>query len=423
MDLVSRCSSHLPSLILLEVYIPALKGYVPTDILRTLRAFLEFCYIVRQDSHDTLSLYQLDDALKRFHRYREIFVKEGVRRPNKIPPRQHSLSHYAHAIRSFGSPNGLCSSITESKHIDAVKKPWRRSNRYEALGQMLTINNRNDQLRAAQNEFTKRGMFNGSASVESPEGGKEDEEAFDGPYAPTSTELASTIASAFFQYFYCCLAPHYLTERNVYLTELADGLEVSSLPQLVATYLQEFGGLEVVDDLQLMELRLVLFTSAVSTFYAPSDHSGVNGMRRERVYACISWRRSRHGRYDTVFLRTDPSTMTISDGLAMARVRQFFSFPFKEQFHTCALVEHFKLVGDDVDETTGMWVVRRDKHRSKPRRSVIPVRNIFRAAHLIPLYDKDHIIPNQFSHLETLDHYQKFFVNRFADYHTFETAI
>lgn len=214
----------------------------------------------------------------------------------------------------------------------------------------------------------------------------------------------------------------HFTERNIYIAELADSLKVPTLPRLVTTYLQEFGVLEVIDNSQLEELRLALFTSAVSTFHAPSDHSGVKGMRRERVYACASWRGSRHGRYDTVFLRDEPGTMTISDGLTVARVHQFFSFPFKGNFHTVALVEHFKLVGDDVDETTGMWVVRRDKHRSRPRMSVIPVQNIFRAAHLIPLYD-DRIIPGQFSHLETLDHYPKFFVNRFADYHAFETAI
>ena len=55
-------------------------------------------------------------------------------------PRQHSIIHYYALIRLFGAPNGLCSSITESKHIRAVKEPWRRSNRNEALGQMLITN-------------------------------------------------------------------------------------------------------------------------------------------------------------------------------------------------------------------------------------------------------------------------------------------
>jgi hypothetical protein len=77
-------------------------------------------------------------------------------------PRQHSLVHYFSLVRAFGAPNGLCSSITESKHIKAVKEPWRRSSRYEALGQMLLTNQRLDKLAAARIDFTHRGMLDGT---------------------------------------------------------------------------------------------------------------------------------------------------------------------------------------------------------------------------------------------------------------------
>lgn len=36
--------------------------------------------------------------------------------------------------------------------------------------------------------------------------------------------------------------------------------------------------------------KLALYTSAVAMFYAPSDLSGVGGMRRERVGALPAWR-------------------------------------------------------------------------------------------------------------------------------------
>ena len=53
-------------------------------------------------------------------------------------PRQHALvSHYYTLIKLFGSPNGLCSSITESEHIKSVKEPWHCSSRFKALVQML----------------------------------------------------------------------------------------------------------------------------------------------------------------------------------------------------------------------------------------------------------------------------------------------
>ena len=72
------------------------------------------------------------------------------------------MDHYATNIRRYGAPNGLCSSITESKHIKAVKEPWRRSSRYEALGQMLLTNQRNDKLSALRVDFSRRGMLTGT---------------------------------------------------------------------------------------------------------------------------------------------------------------------------------------------------------------------------------------------------------------------
>jgi hypothetical protein len=96
--------------------------------------------------------------LRHFHHYRSIFLTTGVRLDISLP-RQHSMSHYPLLIRLFGAPNGLCSSITESKHIKAVKEPWRRSNRYQALLQMLVTNQRLDKLTATGPDFQARDML------------------------------------------------------------------------------------------------------------------------------------------------------------------------------------------------------------------------------------------------------------------------
>ena len=144
------------------MYLPAIEGHVPRDILRAFRAFLEICYVARHNiiSEDTLT--QLKNALAQFQHYRTIFENLGVRPEGFALPRQHSLVHYPSLIRSFGAPNGLCSSITESKHIVAIKKPWRRSNRYKALGQMLLTNQRLDKLAASYVDFANRGMLEGT---------------------------------------------------------------------------------------------------------------------------------------------------------------------------------------------------------------------------------------------------------------------
>jgi hypothetical protein len=127
-------------------------------MVRAIRAFIEFCYIVRREVHDTKSLEELQDALERYHHYRTIFETTDVR-SNFNLPRQHSLIHYFKLIRAYGAPNGLCSSITESKHIKAIKEPWRRSNRHNALGQILLTNQRLDKLAASRVDFEARRML------------------------------------------------------------------------------------------------------------------------------------------------------------------------------------------------------------------------------------------------------------------------
>jgi hypothetical protein len=130
-------------------------------MVKAIRAFLEFCYIARRDILDTQSLLDMEDALQRFHKYRQIFRTTGVREDFNLP-RQHSLIHYITLIRAFGAPNGVCSSQTENRHISTVKETWRRSSRFNALLQMLLTNQRLDKLAAARVDFANRGMLGGT---------------------------------------------------------------------------------------------------------------------------------------------------------------------------------------------------------------------------------------------------------------------
>ncbi|KAH7919985.1 hypothetical protein BV22DRAFT_1107896 [Leucogyrophana mollusca] len=144
----------------MKVYLPAIEGYMPPDMVHALRAFLKFCYIARHDIITDDTLEDLENTLQCFHKYCKIFITSGVCSDFSLP-HQHALDHYSMLIRMFGAPNGLCSSITESKHIKAVKEPWRCSNRYNTLRQMLLTNQRLDKIAALQVDFAARGMLDG----------------------------------------------------------------------------------------------------------------------------------------------------------------------------------------------------------------------------------------------------------------------
>ena len=140
-----------------QVYLPAITGHVPPQMVCAISSFMEFCYLVHRSVLDDKDLEAIDAAVAEFHQERVAF---NVIRPDGYSlPRQHSIVHYRYLIQEFGAPNGLCSSITESKHIKAVKEPWRHSSRFEALGQMLVTNQRLDKLAAVRVNFQARGML------------------------------------------------------------------------------------------------------------------------------------------------------------------------------------------------------------------------------------------------------------------------
>lgn len=138
---------------------PALVGYVPDRMIQCISALLDFSYFARRSAHTAIDLQIMEDTLKRFHELRSVFEDVGIRPDGFQLPRQHALVHYVRGIQLFGSPNGLCSSITESKHIVAVKRPWRRSSRKHPLGQMIRTISRLNKLAAARTEFARRRML------------------------------------------------------------------------------------------------------------------------------------------------------------------------------------------------------------------------------------------------------------------------
>jgi len=109
-------------------------------------------------------------------------------------------------------------------------------------------------------------------------------------------------------------------------------------------------------------------------------------------------------------------------GLLVARVFLFFSFTFNGEHHQCALVHWFSIFGNQPDSDNGMWVVTPDYFGGALNVSVIHIDSIFRAAHLLPIFDTNPL-PRTLNYTSTLDSFKGFYVNNYIDYHTYETVV
>ncbi|KAJ6515253.1 hypothetical protein C8R45DRAFT_887963 [Mycena sanguinolenta] len=409
---------------LMKVYLSAIAGHVPSEMVKCLSAFLDFCYLVRRNALTSDTLDEIDAALARFHTHRDIFIATGVRISISLP-RQHSMVHYRPSIILFGSPNGLCSSITESKHIKAVKEPWRRSNRHNAIFQMLRTNARLNRLAAIRTIFTRQGMLQGSTASyalrtmrgELPQpppavANEEDDDGGDspGPKSLSSIELAQT--------------PQRTFPRNV--TQLAAHTNQPCLVELIRCFLyDQFNPNSPLPSSQIpldscpsFNGRVNTFLSAVAHFYAPSDLCGAGGMYRERIRANPNWQ-GKYPRYDTVFVVTDPDLPGM-EGMVIARTLLFFSFTHRDTYYPCALVHWYSPISNRADDDTGMWVVAPEFERNgRKSLAVIHLDCIARAAHLLPVYGAA-FLPADFHFSYSLDSFRSFFVSRFADHHTHE---
>lgn len=164
--------------------------------------------------------------------------------------------------------------------------------------------------------------------------------------------------------------------------------------------------------------RIRVFNSAVSTFFAPSDLSGIGGMKREYIRVSPKWRNG-HARKDCVFVITDPNAHGMR-GMDIAQVLTFFSFRLRGVYYPCAVVRWFNRVGDAPDNDTGMWMVKSSSTGNHVF-AVIHVDTIFRSAHLIPVYGTDPL-PSVIKPHHVLEIFTLFYVNKYADHHAFEIA-
>ncbi|KAF9221556.1 hypothetical protein BS17DRAFT_797037 [Gyrodon lividus] len=307
---------------LMKVYINAIEGYVPDDMISAFRAFLKFCYIARHDIITEDTLEDLEDALNCFHEYHEIFVSMNVQ------------SNFA------------------------IKRPYRRSSKFNALKQMLLTNQRIDKLAASLVDFTARGMLTEPSALSHLQYFEGD--AIDSEQALCDIRLARTIY-------------------------LAEELNVPELPMLIWYFLydqQHPDGPQSSTDMPLQEMpvyrgRLDVFHSAMATFFAPSYPSG-----------------TRAARYDTILVDTDNSTNSIN---GMDRI------------------------GSQPDDITGLWMVHPSfEDNGSHESSVIHLDSIFRAVHLLPMFGNSNPIHPAVTFDKSLDAFKGYYVNKFADHHSFE---
>ncbi|KAI5986581.1 hypothetical protein EDC04DRAFT_2873516 [Pisolithus marmoratus] len=311
-------------------------GYVPSEMLQAFSAFMDFCYI-----------------------------------------------HYHEAIELFGAPNGLSTSIVESKHIHAE------------MAQVLLVNQQQDKLEQFQAECLAEGkklaignlsllnnLFSGLLDRPLiPQDTLHEDTSFqDDPYLQDAEDDDSERADAVVQ----------LAHKP---SEMGQDICHPELPDLVSIFLfqQRNPGVDIPNIYKCPKAidPGYSFSSAVATFYAPSDFSGASGMHCQCIHASSSWRNGAP-HYDCVFVEMDP-TLPGFQGLYVA--------------------QQFTPIGDEPCINTGMWKVEHEYEEYGDHL----------VTHLIGIYG-DEYIPPDLHYSDSLAAFGSFYVNKYSDDHAFGLA-
>jgi hypothetical protein len=102
-------------------------GHSNAQLVRAVRAVLDFIYLARYPIHTSETLDQMNDALHMFHLNCDIFVSLDIHKHFNIP-KLHNSGHYHEFIQLYGTADNFNTEYTERLHIDLAKDAYSSTN-------------------------------------------------------------------------------------------------------------------------------------------------------------------------------------------------------------------------------------------------------------------------------------------------------
>ncbi|KAG1898632.1 uncharacterized protein F5891DRAFT_1129435 [Suillus fuscotomentosus] len=364
-----------------RVVLGVIAGAVEPRVFRAARAVLDFIYYAQYQAHTDTTLARMQEALDVFHVNKDVFVDLGLRQHFNIP-KVHSMRHYVQSIRIAQMTHWL--ELQEAVFRHGMFLNWVASK--GGLGEPLDSDLLED----------------------------EDEE-------PTFAD-SDIIPSGL-------LASH--------------GYHVAkSCPFLAVSVSHHFGAIDFIPALQTFLThhfphssisasqydRFDLFKS-VSLRLPRRDHiSDLKRLNRVRAHPAIPNRDRRKppspAHFDVVFVVEDHQLWesgTGLDGLRLAQIRAIFKLPshYGKFPHPLAYVEWFRPLRDP-EPATNLYRLARSTRNQWRFASVISVRDLLQAAHLMPRFGSSKVDVSWING-NVLELADEFYVNPYINFHIFDT--
>ena len=382
-----------------KVFLGSLIGAVDDKVLKAVRSVLDFIGYSHFKTHCDESLEEMDRAWVAFHEAKDIFEDLEIRKHFNIS-KIHNIKHYIDSIRSRGTTDGFNSEASERLHIDLTKLGYQASNKKDYTPQMVRWLTRQEAVHRFTNylqwamahytavqpdaaEVTDDDDENNPEELEDEyEKGVEEGLTYQiAKTAPFPKTIISSLAHDFKAPDFLYNLQNFINKQSIVpQNELALTSTISVYKRVVLKlpFLKEASSSDRKD--------VVHATRAVPERVTPKGIKKAIGENFSTVIIRVKKQDRKKGPLhgnDLPFVGFP--TLTILQGLAIARVRLIFRLPedFGSFKHPLAYVDWFKLLRDP-GPITGMHHVSLSSQGGGQRASIVSFSEIERTCHLSP---------------------------------------
>ncbi|PPQ97936.1 hypothetical protein CVT26_002941 [Gymnopilus dilepis] len=395
------------------------NGHSNAQLVRSVRAVLDFINLARYPIHSAETLDQMDNALRSFHANRGVFISLGVRAHFNIP-KLHTIGHYRQLIVHYGTADNFNTECTERLHIDLAKDAYSATNFKDEFPQMTNWLDRKERV-MQHGKYVRRHI---------------------GTSSNTPLHVQKPVASLIPQRR-LRMAKH-PTHRAVPLSDIQTKYGamqfVPALSRFVSQYQNPaFSKAQVEAASHSVHIPFAKIAVFHRIKFVSYDVYGLNPLD-EVVVDSIHVDPARLNKYSKVVPgRFDTALISIAErpagdvdikGFCVGQVRCIFTLPqvaidrwFSGKFSHkhLAYVEWFTPFSKaSVDRNSMLFKVSRLKLRGERRASIIPVSLIYSSIHLFPKFGPQ--APTSWTSSNVLDTASSFYVNAFSDRFIYSTV-
>ncbi|KAM6488883.1 hypothetical protein JOM56_015660, partial [Amanita muscaria] len=412
-----------------KVFTGIVTGAADEQVLRAVRAVVDFISYARLEAHDEKTLGRMDQSWSDFHQSKKIFQELEIRTDFNIP-KIHSMIHYISAIQSHGSLDGYNTESPERLHIDFVKMAYRATNKRDYTMQMAKWLDRHDAMHRYATYLSWLESLSAENTTENfvkavrpvPAGSIHVGSRVDQTARENSRETKGKVEK--------------MAVKSYEVATKKPGYGFRTVDDIVNT----FGATDLIWHLEnfLMTHSLPVPHSYNATFpvfkkfslYLPNIPQ-VSDLSDLKDHVHVVLPQLATGRqqpveafFSTVLATERPNFSAFEDpnhllkDILVVQVRAIFQLPVSFQTYngTLAYVEWFTPLHSHVPDA-GMYQIRRSTHMRQPRASVIPIEQIIRTCHLIPKFGQR--VPTGWTSENALEQAERYYVNPDLRIHDF----